>query len=304
MRYVIAGASGLIGRALLAELAAVAQPPDVMVLSQSAATIQELQLDFPALKLSGLTYATLQSAPPPPNTDPTIMFNLAGENIGAKRVTKQRLQVLLHSRMKVLAALQQLTASCKVHLFIQASAIAALPDSDIAQSDAAQPNTSAVFTRTAPPRLNNLSDMALKLESAAANFGAPQLCVRLPLALSPQAPLVQKLRRLPPLFILDGSNYIPAASVRDCARALCFAAQLQLNGTLTINAPHYVTLQELMMKLGHPKLPALPLCRTLLNLGSKVDGRLTLFLENKKLKSAQLLQRGFTFLDEDPLQAI
>ena len=305
LRYIIAGGSGLIGQALLTTLAQNHHQTQasILVLTRTPRAVSHLAAGFPTLNLQIVSYENLFTADGPRCTPDDIIINLAGENIGARRLTSARLRQLLDSRLNIINTLMRWCEhrAQSPRLFIQASAMAAFEDSDIEKSDEGL----IVPPHKAPGvYLTSLHDLAVSLEATALAFPGPTLCVRLPLVLSPVAPLVQKLAALPRLKVLDGCNYLPLASATDCARALLFAAGQELSGILAINAPHYVNLRTLLLSLGKQHIPAIPTLSVGLKLGSKLDGRMGLFLENKKIKSARLLQAGFVFLHPQALSVL
>ncbi len=300
--YIIAGASGLIGTAIIQELLSPERREQkiggmfqIIALSRSAERCQEILQHFRnAPQLRALTYGQIIKDPKQLPLSGSIFINLAGENIGLKRLNARRMTEIIDSRLQVQNFFKKIChrLSRKPELFIQASALSALADNDVELSDDA-------------PRGENLiaKDLAL-LEETTQDLDCKTLCLRLPLILSPEAPFCQKLHGIPALWLLDGSNYLPAAALSDCARAFIFAAEHSLSGTLNFNAPHYLTAKELLKALGNHHLPTLPVLRCMLNFAALFDRRILLLLENKKILSCKLLEAGFKFHYENPLHCL
>ncbi|MBO8416298.1 MAG: DUF1731 domain-containing protein [Proteobacteria bacterium] len=308
MHYIIAGASGLVGQALLRELQQHSQDssdhhPDaadlkITLLSRSEAKLNKLKSRFADLTAQGFTYRQLQEiikktpAPAPDNPHPVldlngaVFINLAGESIAKKRLGNARLQELLSSRLAVINLCQELIkAGCGTPaLFVQAGSLSILRDDDIEQDG----------SETAG---HAIAGILKQLEAAVRELPCPALILRLPIVLSENALFCRLLRTLPPIALLDGSNYLPAASVRDCARALLFSAEHHLTGAINVSPPSYFTARALLKAAAgeHRLLPPMPVLRLMLRLAALFDLRALLLLENKKVRAQRLTGLGFKF---------
>lgn len=289
MTWIIPGGCGLIGRAVIRALLAGPDPEPIYVLTRRKRPLPDLE------QVQLLTYDEIRQNPALLPLKDAVICNLAGENIGAKRLTSRRIDELLDSRLNIITFFKDLMRSAeKPQLFIQASALGILADMDAEQDDDAD-STSSLAPHS--KRVNPCALMLESLEDHAQQLPCPCVCARLPLCLSSEAPLVQRLRRLPALRLLDGCNYLPCAQVNDCARALILTAEQHFIGTVNINAPSYITAQELLRALGSPDLPPLPCFSWMLRCAGRWDARFLLLLENKKVFSRRLTAAGMHFAD-------
>ena len=119
MRTIITGGSGLIGRALAAELAAAEH--EVIVLSRAPARVSGLPAGVRAVGWDGRTAEGWQDLA----DGATAIVNLAGESIAAGRWTAARKQRIADSRHQAGAAVVQAVtgATTRPQVVIQASAV-------------------------------------------------------------------------------------------------------------------------------------------------------------------------------------
>lgn len=299
MHYIIAGASGLVGQALLSLLQnqkAEAADLKITLLSRSETKLTKLKSRFVLLSPAGLTYRECAVL----DLKDAVFINLAGESIALKRLGKSRQKALLDSRLATINLCRELIEQgCGTPaLFVQASSLSILKDDDIEQngSESAAPADAAVEACFAD---NPTAGILKQIEAAVRTVPCPNLSLRLPIVLGENAVFCRMLRSLPPIALLDGSNYLPTASVHDVVRALLFCVEHRLTGSVNVSSPFYFTAGELL-KAGagaHGLLPPLPLMQWMLRLGALFDLRSLLLLENKKVRAQRLTELGFKFAD-------
>ncbi len=310
MHYIITGGSGFIGRALIQELISApnSDAGSITVVSRQHRQVHEFLP--PGASFKGdfriLTWQETAQDPKRLRLQDSIFINLAGENIAAGRLGRKR-QLLLQSRLAgIELCLKVKEKGCgSPRLFVQASALSALQDSDVETGE------------DTPAGSGPLSEICSLLEQEVGKIaGIQTLCVRLPMVLGRYCVLLQQSAALPRLQLLPGSNYLPWISVYDCARALHAVCRRQLTGTINLAAPAYATAADLLRAAGHAaprrtrwqqllgRLPPLPCPAALLHQAASYDHRLLLLLENKKIKPERLEQLPFVFADMSVEQAL
>ena len=285
MKILIAGASGLIGQALVA---AWHDQHDIVVLGRDVGKLKKV---FP--KQAAITWAQLQSV-----EEFDVVINLAGANIGQGRWTAKRKQVILNSRV---TATQQLAALCakasSLPRLLNASAIGgygfpAKPQMFDEQS--ALPN---------PPQ-DFLAEVGAAWEGAlseTAQAGVPVTKMRFGVVLAKHGGALAKML---PAFKLGlggpiGSGQQPFSwvSLADVVRAITFLVEHpELTGPVNIVAPDIVTQKHFAQALGKvlhcPAFFPLPAWLVKLQFGQMGE---ELLLNGVSVKSHKLIDEGFVF---------
>jgi len=285
MRIAVSGASGLIGTALTAELAA-AGDDVVRLVRREARSGAEVSWD----PSSGLDPATLTSI--------EAVVHLSGAPIAAKRWTPARKAELRASRITSTRTLATAMAAAAPlpRVLICGSAIGYYGDTgDLAVDESGQ--AGAGF----------LPDLVRDWEAAAepaAAAGVRVACIRTGVVLAAEGGMLARLL-LPFKLGLgakigSGSQYLSWISLTDEVRAIKFALdQNDISGPVNLTAPEPVTNAEftkaLAKVLGRPSLFSLPspvLSAALGELASEL-------LASARVVPAKLVHAGFSFRDPD-----
>jgi len=285
MRIAVSGASGLIGTALTAELAA-AGDDVVRLVRREARSGAEVSWD----PSSGLDPATLTSI--------EAVVHLSGAPIAAKRWTPARKAELRASRITSTRTLATAMAAAAPlpRVLICGSAIGYYGDTgDLAVDESGQAGTGFL------PDL--VRDWEAAAEPAAA-AGVRVACIRTGVVLAAEGGMLARL--LPPFKlglgakIGSGSQYLSWISLTDEVRAIKFALdQNDISGPVNLTAPEPITNAEftkaLAKVLGRPSLFSLPSPVLSTALG-ELAGEL---LASARVVPARLVQAGFSFRDPD-----
>lgn len=285
MRILIAGASGLIGQALIA---AWQNQHDIVVLGRDADKLKKV---FP--QRPGITWTHLQSV-----EGFDVVINLAGANIGQGRWTTNRKQVILGSRV---TATQQLAALCakasSAPRLLNASAIGVygLP---------AKPQVFDEHSALPNPPQDFLAEVGVAWERAlseAEQAGVPVTKMRFGVVLAKHGGALAKML---PAFKLGlggptGSGQQPFSWVvlADVVRAITFLVEHpELAGPVNIVAPEVVTQKHFAQALGktlhRPAFLPLPAWLVKLQFGQMGEA---LLLNGVSVNSQVLTDAQFTF---------
>ena len=285
MKILIAGASGLIGQALVV---AWQDQHDIVVLGRDAVKLKKV---FP--QQTAITWTQLQSV-----EGFDVVINLAGANIGQGRWTAKRKQVILNSRV---TATQQLAALCarasSPPRLLSASAIGVYGLSAELQVFDEQ---SALPT---PPQ-DFLAEVGAAWEAAlseAEQAGVPVTKMRFGVVLARHGGALAKML---PAFKLGlggpiGSGQQPFSwvALADVVRAITFVIEYpELTGPVNIVAPEVVTQKHFAQALGkalhRPAFFPLPAWLVKLQFGQMGE---ELLLNGVSVKSQKLIEAGFVF---------
>ena len=285
MKILIAGASGLIGQALVV---AWQDQHDIVVLGRDAVKLKKV---FP--QQTAITWTQLQSV-----EGFDVVINLAGANIGQGRWTAKRKQVILNSRV---TATQQLAALCarasSPPRLLSASAIGVYGLSAELQVFDEQ---SALPT---PPQ-DFLAEVGAAWEAAlseAEQAGVPVTKMRFGVVLARHGGALAKML---PAFKLGlggpiGSGQQPFSwvALADVVRAITFVIEYpELTGPVNIVAPEVVTQKHFAQALGkalhRPAFFPLPAWLVKLQFGQMGE---ELLLNGLSVKSQKLIEAGFVF---------
>lgn len=285
MKILIAGASGLIGQALVA---AWQDQHDIVVLGRDVVKLKKV---FP--QQTAITWTQLQSV-----EGFDVVINLAGANIGQGRWTAKRKQVILNSRV---TATQQLAALCakasSPPRLLSASAIGVYGLSAELQVFDEQ---SALPT---PPQ-DFLAEVGAAWEAAlseAEQAGVPVTKMRFGVVLARHGGALAKML---PVFKLGlggpiGSGQQPFSwvALADIVRAITFVIEHpELTGPVNIVAPEVATQKQFAQALGkalhRPAFFPLPAWLVKLQFGQMGE---ELLLNGVSVKSQKLIEAGFVF---------
>lgn len=290
MRVVIAGSSGLIGTALVAELRRAGHDVTRLV-RRAPGGADERRWNPPA---GSLEEGTL--------SDVAAVVNLCGAGIGDRRWTAERKQVLKDTRLTPTEVLAGAVAEHGVGTLVNASAVGFYGDTGDAETD-----------ETTPMGAGFLATLCRDWEqatSAAADAGARVVTVRSGLVLSGHGGLLAKLR---PLFALyaggrlgSGKQYQPWISLADEVAAIRFAVEHDtLTGPVNATGPEPVTNAEFTSTLAdalHRPAPwVVPGVALRLVLGEFADEGI---LIGQRAVPSALLRAGFRFGHESLRDAL
>lgn len=252
---VIAGGLGYIGTPLAASFKDLGFK--VLVLTR---TFHELPKNADAVNPLILDYSSFAALVREKPDAEYLIINLAGENLGARRVGRKRLLELKNSRLNVIKTLK--SACPKPLAFFQASGYSALHE------DVKDP-----FLK-----------LALEVESAAAaEFSGicPVFDLRFGLVISDKAQAVKLLKRFPGLYFIGGTNHLPYTTLDDAVSKVCRIVQrMSVIKKKKEAVTHFniftrvVTLNELM-RLVQGRFVRLPIPKFFLKHGD-LRGRLLL----------------------------
>jgi len=286
---VIAGSSGLIGRALVTELRRQGRTVRRLV-RRSATATDEIPWDPAAGALDG---AALEGS--------EAVINLAGAGIGDRRWTPARKQVLHDSRIGSAALLAATVSelSRPPEVILSASAMGFYSE-----------RGDTVVTESTGPGRGFLAELCREWEAAAQPEAAVRtVLLRTGVVLSAQGPF---LRRQLPLFKLGlGGRLGPAdrwvswISLTDTVAAVCHLLNSAVSGPVNITAPNPVSNAEFTRALGQalrrPAVLPVPLLLPSLLLGSEAVAGLT---QSVRVIPEVLLADGFKFTHPDVTGAL
>ncbi len=293
MRIIIAGGTGLIGRALIDWLAPAGH--EIIVLSRHPEGARLPQAALPALwdGISVGDWARLVDGA-------DVVVNLAGENIAGTgaipaRWTKARKRRILESRVNATNALVSAMAQAQTRpkVLVQGSAVGYYGGR----------NDDAVLDESAPPGDDFLADVVARWEAASKpveEMGVRLAIARTGLVLSATGGSLP--RTLTPFkFFLggplgNGRQWWPWIHIRDEVRALAFLMmEERASGPFNLTAPNPVTNREFALILGkvmgRPAFLSAPAFALRAGLGEMAD----LLLKGQRAVPKRLLELGFQF---------
>jgi uncharacterized protein len=292
MRVVITGGTGLIGRALAADLAASGR--EVIVLSRAPERATDLPAGVRAVRWDGRTaqgWGELVGGA-------EAVVNLAGENLAAGRWTPERRARIRESRLHAGAAVVEAVRAAdeKPRVLIQASAVGYYG-----------PHGDEELTETAPPGNDFLARLCLEWEASTAaveGFGVRRASIRTGIVLSAHGGALPRLL-LPFRFFAggrlgNGRQWYPWIHLADEVAAIRFLIETEAaSGPINLTAPHPVTNAALSATigrvLGRPALLPAPGFALRLALGAMA----TVVLDGQRVVPARLLTLGFRFRFSD-----
>ncbi len=289
MRVIIAGGTGLIGRALAADL--VQDGHHVIVLSRTPerytghlpAGVQVERWD--ARRAEGWAHLA---------DGADAIVNLAGENIAAGRWTPERKRRIRESRLNagraVVEAVQ--AASNRPRVVVQASAVGYYG-----------PCGDEEVTENHPPGSDFLARVCVEWEASTApveELGVRRPILRTGIVLSTEGGALPRM--LPPFKLGlggrlgSGRQWFPWIHIRDEVRAIRFLVEREdASGPYNLTAPNPVTNAELTRALGRvlgrPALLPVPALALKVLFGEMA----TVLLDGQRAVPRRLLEAGFSF---------
>lgn len=286
-RILIAGGSGLVGRALAASLAAAGS--DVVVLSRSEVAPRPAR-GVRFVRWDGLTPVGWEAE----CEGARAIVNLAGENVGAGRWTKARKQLLVTSRLEPTRALIEAIAEAahRPGVLIQGSAVGYYG----AQGDQG-------LTEEAPAGRGFLPELAVAWEEASRPveaLGVRRVLARTGLVLAREGGALAKM--LPPFRLGlggplgSGRQWMSWIHLADQVAALRFLLEREdLAGAFNLAAPEPASnaefSQALAGALGRPCFARVPALALRLALGEMAG----IVLAGQRAMPRRLHQAGYRF---------
>ena len=288
MRIIITGGSGLIGRALAADLDRAGQ--EVIILSRRPELLFGLPERVRAEKWDGRSgegwYSLVEDA--------SAIVNLAGESIASGRWTAERKRAILQSRLhagQAIVEAVEASAGCP-GVVIQASGVGYYG-----------PCQDEVVTEEAPAGDDFLSRLAVDWEDSTApleTFGVRRVVVRTGVVLSAQGGALPRML-LPVRFYVgghlgSGHQWFPWIHINDEVRAIRFLIENEAaSGPFNLTAPSPLTnagfTRLLGQQLKRPSLLPAPEFALRLLFGEMS----TVLLDGQQAIPKRLQQLGFTF---------
>ena len=281
MDIVIAGSSGLIGTALVAELRR-AEHRVIRLVRRAPAGADERRWDPPAGLIADDAL-----------TDADAVVTLCGAGLADKRWTAARKQALRDSRNTPTEVLSAAVAERGIPTLVNASAVGYYGDTG-----------DRVVTETEPNGTGFLAEICRDWEAAtgaAAAAGCRVVLLRTGLVLSAHGGLLDRLRPLFALFLGGrlgaGDQYMPWITLDDEVAAIRFAVEHpELAGPLNLTGPRPVTNAEFTTALGNalgrPTPWSAPEFVLKLALGELAEEAL---LSGQRAVPAALERAGFSF---------
>jgi len=297
VRVLITGGSGLIGRALAAELARSGN--EIIILRRTPERIIGLQAGVLAERWDGRTaeawYALADGA--------DAIVNLAGENISSGRWTEERKRAILQSRLNAGRAIVQAVqaAANKPGVVIQASGIGYYGT-----------HGDEEVTEETPPGHDFLARLAVDWESSTASLealGVRRAVIRTGVVLSTDGGALPRML-LPFRFFVggrlgSGRQWFPWIHIADEVGAIRFLLENRAaSGPFNLAAPFPITnagfSRLLGQRLRRPSLMPTPAFALRLLFGEMA----TALLDGQRAIPQRLLQLGYTFQFPEAGQAL
>ncbi len=288
MKILIAGATGMVGKALVEALK---KDHSLLLLGRS---IEKMKGFFPHAK--AIDWKTFESLDRPlEGID--LIINLSGENIGEKRWTPRQKRLIVSSRVNATLVLAKACAKHKTHpvRLLNASAIGVYGKQQNSDEYSPLPN---------PPQ-DFLSEVGAEWEKALApaeNAGVSVVKMRFGVVLSPTGGALAKML---PAFkwglggrIGSGTQPFSWISLSDLVRAIeWLISHPEVTGPINLVAPGVLTQENFARVLGEvlhrPTLMVLPDWLVKLQFGQMGE---ELLLNGTAVKSRVLSEKGFRFL--------
>jgi len=242
MRVIITGGSGLIGRALTAEL--IAGGYEVIILSRHPRRLDGLS---PAIRMEKWDGHTSQGWAHIADGSFAIV-NLAGENLAAGRWTEERRRRLRESRLAAGKAVVEAVhlATIKPQVLIQASAIGYYG-----------PHGDEEISEDSPPGTDFLAKLAVEWEASTASLdnSLRRVIIRTGVVLSKEGGALRRLLQ-PYRFLLggrlgSGRQWVSWIHLADEVRAIRFLLEKQeARGPYNLTSPNPVKQNQLAKVLG------------------------------------------------------
>ena len=297
MRVLITGGTGLIGRALAAEL--VRAGYEVIVLSRHPERATGLPTGVQVERWDAVTaegWGHLADGA-------HAIVNLAGENIAAGRWTEARKRRICESRLNAGRAVVQAVeaATHKPQVLIQASAVGYYG-----------PHGDEEVTEETPPGDDFLARLAVEWEASTAPvepLGVRRAIIRTGIVLSTAGGALPRMALPFRLFVGgpvgSGRQWFPWIHIADEVAAICFLMEEEsASGPFNLTAPNPVTNAQFSRALGRvlkrPAFMPVPALALRLLFGEMASALLT----GQRAVPRRLLALGFTFRFPEVLAAL
>ena len=282
MKILVCGGSGFIGRALCRNLIAQNHQVFIYIHSTNVKTIFKTSA-FLKKTFRSTNFRVVNVYNDFPNVD--VIINLSGESIAKKKLTKDRLDEILQSRIDTIDLLLDEYRLRAPKIFIQASATGIYKDN--VSCDETGELGDSVYAQICKA----IEDKALSLAQNS-TFRYSKICLaRIGVVVGRGGGLRQNLRFLPKTHFIPGDNTIPYILIKDIVSAFNLIINKKLSGPVNLCSDDYVSLNKLI-ELCKPYCPiAIPCPRKILTL----DKRGELLLADQKIEPKVLLENGFTF---------
>jgi uncharacterized protein (TIGR01777 family) len=297
MRVIITGGSGLIGRALSADL--VRDGHEVVVLSRRPDRVLTPPRGVRVEQWDGRTSNGWRSLA----EGADVVVNLAGENIGAHRWTPERKRALVRSRLNAGQAVVDAVRSVehKPRVVVQASGIGYYG-----------PHGDELVGEKTPPGADFLSRLAAEWEDSTASvevLGVRRVILRTGVVLTAAGGALPRMM-LPFRFFVggpigSGRQWLPWIHIADEVAAIRFLIQNDpACGPFNLASPNPTTNSEFARSLGRelhrPAMVPAPAFAVRLLLGEMA----TVVLDGQRAVPESLLKLGFRFRFADPGAAL
>jgi len=223
MRYLITGATGLIGRNLIRHL--LRDRHEVVALTRHPHRFKML----PSHNV--FSWHHEQEPPTTAFEGVDVVINLAGEGIAEKKWTPARKRALEQSRVlgtrHIISALQRMTKSARPKVLISGSAIGFYGE-----------RRDEALTERSPRGVGFLSDLCVHWEEEALKGESLDMRVvllRTGIVLSKEG---GALSQMPPVVIGDGKDWLSWIHIEDAVRFIAFASEnAEISGAYNVVAP-------------------------------------------------------------------
>ena len=297
MKVVLSGATGLIGRALVADL--LSDGHEVVALSRSERAARArldpggshrglAVVEWDARSAAGLTPALAGCH---------AVVNLVGENLTGGRWTAAKKRLLLESRLDAVnafaEALRTMTPSARPSVFVQASAVGyygSRGDEPLAESAEGGAGLLAEIARRCEERAAPVASLGVRLVAARTGVVLAREGGALPRLALPSRLGVGG-------YPGNGAQVVSWIHLADEVRALRFLIDRpNLAGAFNLTAPEAVSMKELTRVIGltlhRPLLVPIPSFVMHLAFGEMADEAL---LSGQRVAPERLLAAGFSF---------
>jgi uncharacterized protein (TIGR01777 family) len=287
IKIVLAGGSGLIGRAIAQHAQTLGY--EVVTLSRGKPQGNSGRIVHWDGKTLGPWQTELEEA--------DIVVNLCGASIGEGRWTQARKREIRESRLLPTQRLFEAIAQAGVRpQFLQASAVGFYGP------------THTPVDETSGPGSDFLAELALEWEAQTAGYRGPCLIARFGIVLAPEGGVLPRLSLPFKLFVGgplgSGNQWFPWVSLSDAVRALFYALDKGLTGPLNVVAPGAVTNRELARALGQTLNRPAFLPTPAFALRALLGEQACLLLEGQRVLPKKLQDFGFEFTHPDIQSAL
>ncbi len=289
MKIIVAGGTGLVGKALVNRL--IEAKHDVVVLCRDvgaarASVNPSARLEKWDGKNMGLWDAQVDGA--------DAILNFAGESIGSKRWSQGRKRVILSSRLDPTRALVEAIrkASRKPRVLVNASAVGYYGEVGDEEVNESRPKGNGF--------LAEVCDQWEREAMAAETLGVRIVMTRSGVVMGKGAPALQKMMMPFRLFaggtIGSGRQWFPWVHIDDLTSTVLFSlTNGNLSGAVNVVAPEYVRMKHVCAALGkamgRPSWAPVPSFMLRMILGEMSE----IVLTGQKVAPVKLLESGFRF---------